>query len=260
MGRFNQYSRAVRYSSYARNSNYSTARFRKSPVWKNHPKPGVYNRRRVYPTHILNEILPLPVSTGREIIHSGYVSMPEFGTSFSSRKKKYILFKGVEMQGSFRIMNLPVELAPDSKEGISMEIERTAALGVTPGLQGMVTLFVVLDKRPRGESLSKFEDIFEFKEGGYRADALMRNAALERYSLIIKKRNVFQSSETSRIIPFRATYVPKERVWVRFHDYEDAARGGNFKNIAANGLLYYVVYESHAHSICWANVNSCVSY
>lgn len=214
----------------------------------------------MYPTRNLNEILPTSVSTGCEFSQSGYISMAEIGTSFSSRKKKYMLLKSVEMQGSFRIMNLHVEVPVDSKEGISMEIERMTASGVTPGVNAMCTIFVVLDKRPRGESLSKFEDIFEYKDRGYRGDALMRNAAMERYSLLIKKRNVFQSKESSIIISFRTKYIPKEKIWVKFHDYEDAARGGNFKNIAANGLLYFVVYESHVQCVCLPNVNSSITY
>lgn len=49
----------------------------------------------MYPTRNLNEILPTSVSTGCEFIQSGYISMPEIGTSVSSRKKKYMLLKSV---------------------------------------------------------------------------------------------------------------------------------------------------------------------
>lgn len=80
-----------------------------------------------------------------EFIQSGCVTMPGFGTASDCRKTKFILLKGVEIQGTFRIMTLPV----DSMEGVSMGIERPAA----PGVQGMATFFVVLDKRPRGGAI-----------------------------------------------------------------------------------------------------------
>jgi hypothetical protein len=178
--------------------------------------------------------------------------MPEYGTSSACRRKKFILLKGGEMQGTIRVLSLPL----DCKEGVSMEVERVDA----PLCHGMVTLFVVLDKQPRGDALTKFEDIFAFKEGSYRGDATLSNASLDRYSLVLKKRNVFQSKDSAMMISFRAPYVLKERVWVRFHDYDDGTRGGNFKNIAANALLYYVVYEGHGTCVWSPNVTSCISF
>lgn len=265
MVRVNQYSQAVRYSSYQRNRNYVPDGFRRPRAsktsWKSSWNPVVTNRRRGFRTRHLNEVLPLSLSTGTKFIQLGYVTLPPLGKSHGCRKKKFMLLKGVEVQGTFRIMSLAVE----SKPGVSMEIERppallAAAASPGPGVNGMVTFFVVLDKRPRGDALANFDEIFEFKKAGYRGDAVLKNFALDRFALLIKKRNVFQSQESTRIIPFRCSYVPKERLWVEFHDYDVARCGGNFKNIAANGLLYYVVYESHGNSVCWPSANSCITY
>ena len=218
--------------------------------------PRVASKRIVSSVRKLNEILRVgdPILSGN--VGSGYVSMPSFGTGYLERKSKFVLLKGIRLYGTYRVINSGGAVKDEA--GVSMTdvgVERSEY-----DLHGVVTLFLVLDKKPRGETIPEFGDVFDSARGSSCVDGCPRNDKADRFELLIRRKVCLHGTGVMKLSSVECYCRPFRKIWVQFHDYGDGTRGGNYRNLASNALLYYVCFDSTIPGCCLPTINSCITF
>lgn len=123
-----------------------------------------------------------------------YLSLPSFGIKKDQRDKSVIMLKSIYITSSVKVLKLP--------EHNMMFVDQKP----TYILQGVVGVFLVKDRRPRGTTLPTFDDIFDVNDN-YKADALLKSSLRSRYSILRKKKVIVNEPGT--------TYIEDLRLYIK---------------------------------------------
>lgn len=245
--------------------------FRKAVVYRRYAgryNQNKYGRRKNTPLtskDLLDETFDIPDGIEDGEMYGEFFSYPSLGQGPGSRHTDKIRVVSLNLDGTIRIAgdvrrNVSVSDPMNEEEGIAEEPQlQKAELTKTDGLIGV---YVVLDREPGTEEVPTFHDVFMEPQGRYssKCDTHVRRDSLKRFRVLLREKMVVRDCTVGSILKVDR-YLKFQRSNVINASFREnrISKDGRYNNVKENALLLYIIWEGCNRKI-FVNINTRLVY
>nr|CRI68688.1 Nuclear shuttle protein [Pepper huasteco yellow vein virus] len=169
---------------------------------------------------------------------STFINFPQMGKSQPNRSRSYIKLKCLHFKGTVKIERVGAELN---------------MAGLSPKIEGVFTVVVVVDRKPHLSStgnLHTFDELFGARIHSHGNLAVTLSLKERFYIRHVLKRVISVEKDTMMLDLEGSTCLSNRRFncWSTFKDLDLSSCNGVYDNISKNALLVYYCWMSDAMS------------